>query len=51
MFGHDAKSTGIPADIFRFYLLFIRPETQVRSANKILHIGLKHFAGYCIYMA
>lgn len=26
VFGNDAKDTGIPADIWRFYLLFIRPE-------------------------
>lgn len=29
VFGHQAKETGIPADIFRFYLLFVRPESQV----------------------
>ena len=29
VFGTDAKSTGIPSDVYRFYLLFIRPETQV----------------------
>lgn len=29
VFGHQAKDTGIPADIFRFYLLFVRPESQV----------------------
>ena len=28
MFGNDAKDTNIPADVFRFYLLFVRPETQ-----------------------
>ena len=28
VFGNDAKDTGIPADIFRFYLLYVRPETQ-----------------------
>ena len=28
MFGNDAKDTNIPADIFRFYLLFVRPESQ-----------------------
>lgn len=28
MFGNDAKDTGIPADVFRFYLLYVRPETQ-----------------------
>ena len=29
VFGNDAEETGIPADIWRFYLLQIRPETQV----------------------
>ena len=29
MFGNDAKETGIPSDVYRFYLLYIRPETQV----------------------
>lgn len=29
VFGDHAESTGIPADIFRFYLLYVRPETQV----------------------
>ncbi|XP_077292079.1 methionyl-tRNA synthetase 1 [Arctopsyche grandis] len=28
VFGSDAQDTGIPADIFRFYLLSIRPEGQ-----------------------
>uniref|UniRef100_A0A0A9XCR8 Methionine--tRNA ligase, cytoplasmic n=1 Tax=Lygus hesperus TaxID=30085 RepID=A0A0A9XCR8_LYGHE len=28
VFGNDAKDTGIPSDIFRFYLLFLRPESQ-----------------------
>ncbi len=28
MFGNNARDTNIPADIFRFYLLYIRPETQ-----------------------
>lgn len=31
VFGHQAKETGIPADIFRFYLLFVRPESQDSS--------------------
>ncbi|CAD5113631.1 DgyrCDS2793 [Dimorphilus gyrociliatus] len=26
VFGDNAKETGVPADIFRFYLLYIRPE-------------------------
>ena len=28
VFGSDAQSTGIDADIYRFYLLFVRPEDQ-----------------------
>ncbi|XP_066291489.1 methionine--tRNA ligase, cytoplasmic-like [Branchiostoma lanceolatum] len=28
VFGDDAKDTAIPADIWRFYLLYVRPETQ-----------------------
>ena len=28
MFGNNARDTGIPADVFRFYLLFVRPESQ-----------------------
>lgn len=31
VFGDNAKETGIPADIFRFYLLYVRPESQVRN--------------------
>ena len=27
VFGNDAKETSIPSDIWRFYLLYIRPET------------------------
>jgi hypothetical protein len=33
VFGDDARDTGIPADVWRFYLLYIRPETQVQQAN------------------
>jgi len=29
VFGNNANETDIPADIYRFYLLYIRPETQV----------------------
>ena len=29
VFGNDAMDTGIPADVWRFYLLQIRPESQV----------------------
>lgn len=28
VFGDDAKNTGIPSDIWRFYLLYLRPEGQ-----------------------
>ncbi|GAV02250.1 hypothetical protein RvY_12841 [Ramazzottius varieornatus] len=28
VFGNDAQTTGIEADIYRFYLLFVRPENQ-----------------------
>lgn len=31
VFGDNAKDTGIPADIWRFYLLYVRPETQDSS--------------------
>ena len=28
VFGNNAQETGIPADVWRFYLLYIRPESQ-----------------------
>ncbi len=31
VFGTDARNTSIPADIYRFYLLFVRPESQDSS--------------------
>ncbi|XP_072021242.1 methionine--tRNA ligase, cytoplasmic-like isoform X2 [Amphiura filiformis] len=31
VFGDQAKETGIPADIWRFYLLYVRPENQDSS--------------------
>lgn len=31
VFGNQAKDTGIPADVFRFYLLYVRPESQDSS--------------------
>ncbi|XP_076437456.1 methionine--tRNA ligase, cytoplasmic-like [Babylonia areolata] len=31
VFGDQAKDTGIPADIYRFYLLYVRPESQDTS--------------------
>lgn len=33
VFGTDAKDTNIPSDIWRFYLLYIRPESQDSSFN------------------
>ncbi|XP_018575973.1 methionine--tRNA ligase, cytoplasmic [Anoplophora glabripennis] len=31
VFGTDAQDTGIPSDVWRFYLLYIRPESQDSS--------------------
>ena len=31
VFGTDAKDTDIQADVFRFYLLYVRPESQDSS--------------------
>ncbi|XP_049942399.1 methionine--tRNA ligase, cytoplasmic isoform X1 [Schistocerca serialis cubense] len=31
VFGNDAQETGIPSDIWRFYLLYVRPESQDSS--------------------
>lgn len=31
VFGNDAQDTGIPSDVWRFYLLYIRPEGQDSS--------------------
>ncbi|CAI8056217.1 Methionine--tRNA ligase, cytoplasmic [Geodia barretti] len=33
VFGIDAKNTGIPSDVYRFYLLYVRPETQDSTFN------------------
>ena len=35
VFGDQARETGIPADIYRFYLLFVRPESQVRADTNL----------------
>ena len=44
VFGDNAKETGIPADIFRFYLLFLRPESQVNVARLyLIKISLFYF--------
>lgn len=31
VFGNDAQDTGIPSDVWRFYLLYVRPENQDSS--------------------
>ncbi|KAH0552663.1 methionine--tRNA ligase, cytoplasmic isoform X1 [Cotesia glomerata] len=33
VFGTDAKETGIPADVWRFYLAYVRPEGQDTNFN------------------
>lgn len=33
VFGADIMTTGIPADLYRFYLISIRPETENSSFN------------------
>lgn len=33
VFGTDAKETGIPADVWRFYLAYVRPESQDSNFN------------------
>ena len=35
VFGNDAQETGIASDIWRFYLLFVRPENQDSSFSWI----------------
>ena len=36
VFGNDAADTGIPADIWRFYLLYMRPENQVSPWSLVI---------------
>ena len=38
VFGDNAADTGIPADIWRFYLLYMRPENQVTLHCKLSNI-------------
>ena len=38
VFGNDAQQTEIPADVYRFYLLYVRPETQVCRQVTIFQI-------------
>ena len=35
VFGDNAREAGMPADIFRFYLLFVRPESQVQCGIRL----------------
>ena len=37
VFGNNAQDTGIPADIWRFYLLFLRPESQVSRSLQVVN--------------
>ena len=48
VFGSDAKDTKIPADVYRFYLLFIRPEMQ---ACTVLTQHSKHWPMHVIVTA
>ncbi len=34
VFGNDAIDTSIPADYWRFYLLYVRPESQVHLGEQ-----------------
>ena len=40
VFGNDAADTGIPADIWRFYLLYMRPENQVSVQHLVASVQL-----------
>ena len=41
VFGNDAADTGIPADIWRFYLLYMRPENQVSPWSLVITFIIK----------
>ena len=44
VFGDSAMTAGLDADVFRFYLLCIRPESQVVMSLLFFKISLKlHF--------
>jgi methionyl-tRNA synthetase len=36
VFGDHAQDTEIPSDIWRFYLLYIRPESQVNQRKSLV---------------
>lgn len=40
VFGDSAMSTGLDSDVFRFYLLCIRPESQVIAQTGFLYCRL-----------
>ena len=40
VFGDGAMMAGLDADIFRFYLLCIRPESQVILGSSFLHFSV-----------
>ena len=42
VFGNDAQQTGISADVYRFYLLYVRPETQV-SCITYVHVCILRY--------
>lgn len=48
VFGDDAQTTGIPADIWRFYLLYVRPESQdsAFSWDDFLLKNNRYYAGF-----
>jgi hypothetical protein len=45
VFGNNAQETGLPADLFRFYLLYMRPEA---SGLPIILGFLLHTKGNCM---
>ena len=50
MFGNNAAETGIPADIWRFYLLFVRPESQVHIQSLAIESVIGNVSQFfCIF--
>lgn len=56
VFGDQARHTGIPADVYRFYLLYVRPESKdtnfswddlVLKHNSELRNNLENFINRC----
>ena len=47
MFGSQAKETDIPSDVWRFYLIYVRPEvqdTEFQVNNFIKYLNLSHWS-------